>query len=101
MNPGRHASGRPYDTCCAMCASGGHDPLCGKQDGSFWVLAAMQNHSEPNFGPTDVPATILVWWRKNQILPDCPDCRRIENVWKPRDELLTLRAPSAVSHFVV
>ena len=30
VNPGRHASGRAYDTCCRDCASGSHDPMCGQ-----------------------------------------------------------------------
>ena len=31
VNPGKHASGRAFDTCCPLCASGSHDALCGKE----------------------------------------------------------------------
>ena len=32
VNPGRHPSGRKFDTCCRDCSSGSHDPDCGKQE---------------------------------------------------------------------
>ena len=33
VNPGRHPSGRRYDTCCRGCSSGHHDATCGEAIG--------------------------------------------------------------------